>query len=192
MGSFLPSQISAMIFAPVGFLYLWLGIFTKFESGIFIGVFCLAFMVIMTLLSPNRDDSEGDWGYVLVAGACLVLASLPAIASIVTPGLCTDGTNMYEGTLLVFMYLSAVLIGHSTSKAAFKKRGPKHLKIVRLAPLLMTAALAVSFLMYRDGLCMTDNTYMLFSFAISIPLFGVLSFYISALRRFSSSKGKAS
>jgi hypothetical protein len=184
--------IPRLALLPCSAFYLYLSMVSDQSLALFAAGGFMTALIILVLRGINEEISPVEAGSLWLIALSAFLSAVPTLASIHSPGLCTDQVATYEIAMLFSIYGGIILGAHQLSKhflpadmkAMSKPRARRFMSVPGHSMWILTLPfLATGYLMFSMGTCAADNPYLLSFPLMSLFPIGLVAFLVGGITR---------
>ncbi len=186
------NAVPRMALLPVSAFYLFVSMVADQGLALFVAGLLMVIVVGLVLRGIADDIGKVEIGTLWLIVITLVLAAVPTVASVYTPGVCTDTASRYEIALLVSIYGGTVVAAHLLSKrflpadmkAMSKNQARRFMSVPgHMLWILTSPFFASGYLLFWRGTCQADNPFLLIMPLMSLFAIGYVVFLVGGITR---------
>jgi len=186
------NAIPRLALLPCSAFYLYLSLISDQTLPLIVAAGFMVAVVGFVLRGIGEEVGSVEAGVLWLAALCAFLSAVPTVASVYSPGLCTDQVNTYEIAMILSIYSGTVTGAHQLSKrylpadlkSMSKLRARRFMSVPGRSMWILTLPfLATGYLLFTKGVCASDNSFLLSFPLMSLFPIGLVAFLVGGITR---------
>jgi hypothetical protein len=184
--------IPRLALLPCSAFYLYLSMVSDQSLALFAAGGFMVALIILVLRGINEDISPVEAGTLWLIALSAALSAVPTLASIHSPGLCTDQVKTYEFAMMMAIYGGTITGAHHLSKRYLpvdlktmsKPRARRFMSVPGQTMWLLTLPFfATGYLLFTKGVCAPENPFLMSFPMMSLFPIGLVAFLVGGIIR---------
>lgn len=186
------NAIPRLTLLPCSAFYLYLSMISGQTLPLFVAAGFMVALVGLVLRGIGEELGAVEVGILWLVTLCSALSAVPLLASIYSPGLCTDQVNTYEVAMMMAIYGGTITGAHHLSKrylpvdlkAMSMPRARRFMSVPGQSMWLLTLPFfATGYLVFTKGVCAPENPFLMSFPLMSLFPIGLVAFLVGGIIR---------